>query len=361
MDRQNIKDGDMVAFEYMGRKGVAVMREPDWFHVAVNIFKETGRVWMDDAMPAEAVLREPDFLEQLACQALLREAKTVIPSEVVTIEGERAVMPLLPFLRNEAMVRLEFPKFADADNNRLRHQMLVRFFPLIDRIRMHGCTKPYVLSEQYETEMCRQAPGFDKRGLTFEDLVGTGNIAGVLCVKRSNGKYNSILFRCDADDNYTMDLALLADDVLKFCVTVSRRKLQSGESSSGTLSSTFRDGGIIKLTMRVLYLFLCMEHAALEVVKETLKESTGTDKEPDLEGYMRSVQEEVHTDTIMRDATWFNTFWVEKAIPVRCYKQHKLKRDPVTGELRREIVEVSGYTKSGYHRKAKMLGDGRVD
>lgn len=58
LKRSEIKDGDVVAFEYDFGRGVALMRTGDYFHSAYNLFRK-DECWGGDTMPPDLTLLAP--------------------------------------------------------------------------------------------------------------------------------------------------------------------------------------------------------------------------------------------------------------------------------------------------------------
>ena len=77
LDRSSIKHGDLVAFDYQGRHGVAIMENGNEFRAAYNIFHEEGRVWAYDYLPPESeiTLYAPDKDDMMLAIAHLYSAE----------------------------------------------------------------------------------------------------------------------------------------------------------------------------------------------------------------------------------------------------------------------------------------------
>ena len=58
LDRSQIKEGDIVAFDSEYGRGVALMQDGSWFHSSYNLV-EKNRVWVSDSMPDDIQLFTP--------------------------------------------------------------------------------------------------------------------------------------------------------------------------------------------------------------------------------------------------------------------------------------------------------------
>ena len=59
LDRSQIKDGDIVAFDYDYGHGVALMKDGSEFYSAYNLFRADS-VWVSDYIPEEIRLFAPN-------------------------------------------------------------------------------------------------------------------------------------------------------------------------------------------------------------------------------------------------------------------------------------------------------------
>lgn len=82
--RVNVKDlkpCDVVAVEFDGRKGIALIEEDDFCYFMVNVFKEENRYWVSDPLPSDCNIYEPTEAEREWAYDSLMEHECDFPED----------------------------------------------------------------------------------------------------------------------------------------------------------------------------------------------------------------------------------------------------------------------------------------